>query len=240
MLAFPDKVGVAVITAEPARVLDGATLSRLGHDLRSPLTGIVSLAGLMRRKIASGGADPVQQDRQLEMLADSAAGLLTTIERVVTLARLEGPVGESPAVIDCGAVVASVVSSLAPLAADHGRHLHASTSPAPAAITPAAAQLIVTELLDNAIKYSSAADIEVTVTGSVITVADHGPGLAAGEQQRIFQPFERGAAAEEREVAGSGLGLTLAHRATVRHGGTLDLATGPDGTVFTVTLPLVS
>ncbi|WP_213011873.1 sensor histidine kinase [Paractinoplanes toevensis] len=227
----------AVPVPEPARLLDSAALSRLGHDLRSPLTGIIGLAGLMRRKITCGGADPVQQDRQLQLIADSATGLLATIERVVALAKLETRDDEPPGSTDCGTVAAEVVAELTPAAVEHGRRLHASTGPAPAAITPAAARLIVTELLDNAIKYSTEADIEVTVTGAAISVADHGPGLPAGEQQRIFQPFERGTAAEEREVAGSGLGLALAQRATVRHGGTLGMATGPDGTVFTVTLP---
>jgi signal transduction histidine kinase len=234
-------MGVAVVTAvpvpEPARLLDGDALARLGHDLRSPLTGIIGLAGLMRRKIAGGGADPAQQDRQLQLLAGSAAELLATIERVVTLAKLESRAEEPTGPTDCGTVTAEVVAELTPAAAEHGRRLHASTEPAPAAISPAAARLIVTELLDNAIKYSTEADIEITVRGDGFSVADHGPGLSPGEQQRIFRPFERGTAAQQREVAGSGLGLALAQRATVRHGGTLAMDTGPDGTVVTVTLP---
>lgn len=235
----------AVEIPDSSRILSGSSLSKLGHELRGPLGGIMSLTALMRRKLTQGPVAAEQQSRQLEMMSDSAAGLLATVERVLALARLDetetGPAAEAA---DCGAVVGRVVAELADAAQTRDRRVHVDLPDEPVLVAAAASAVstIVTELLDNAIKYASVADIDIRVCctpdtrQAAISVRDHGPGLTDDDRQRIFHPFERGAAAQERDESGTGLGLCLAQRTAGRHGGSLSAISGPSGTTVTVTL----
>jgi signal transduction histidine kinase len=236
---------VAVEIPDAARILSGSSLSKLGHELRGPLGGIMSLTALMRRKLAQGPVATEQQSRQLGMMSDSAAGLLAMVERVVALARLDETDLEpwvEPA--DCGAVVTRVVAELADAARTRDRRVHVDVSDEPVLAAAAAPVVssIVTELLDNAIKYACFADIDIRVCYTpdtqqpAISVRDHGPGLTDDDKQRIFLPFERGAASQERAEFGTGLGLCLAQRSAVRHGGSLSAVSGPSGTAVTVML----
>lgn len=229
---------------EVPRMLSSATLSKLGHELRGPLSNIVSLTGLMARKVDQGVATPTDQIRQLDMLRGSAKEMLVTVERVIGLARLEDSDAE-PTVenTDCRAVIVEVVDELANAAAAHDRRVHLDLPGEPllASAPASVVRTIVAEFLDNAIKYSDQADIDLKASyrehtrQPTITVRDHGPGLNEGEQQRIFQPFQRGYAAADRDEPGTGLGLCLAQRAAARFGATLSTSTSPAGTAFAVT-----
>lgn len=101
---------------------------------------------------------------------------------------------------------------------------------------------VVTNLLDNALKYSPAdARVEVEVAdldeAVEIRIADRGIGLDAATQDRLFEAFGRGANAEHYQ--GLGLGLFISHRIVEEHGGRIEAAQNSDGdgAVFTVTLP---
>lgn len=103
---------------------------------------------------------------------------------------------------------------------------------------------VVGNLLSNAIKYTPA-DGRVAVTAGVegreiqLCVADSGPGIAAEEQQRVFEPFYR-SERDRRFPQGLGLGLTIARDLALAHGGRLELDSQPgEGSRFTVYLPLM-
>jgi signal transduction histidine kinase len=104
---------------------------------------------------------------------------------------------------------------------------------------------IVTNLIDNAIKYSPEGDeIAVSVrptNGSVcITVTDHGPGIPQDQQHLIFEKFGR-ADVPGASLPGTGLGLFIARSIAEAHGGTLDVRSRPEaGAAFVLTLPLDS
>jgi two-component system sensor histidine kinase MprB len=104
---------------------------------------------------------------------------------------------------------------------------------APAAITRA-----ISNLLDNAVKWSPAdgEPIEVTVTDGTVTVRDHGPGIDPADLPHIFDRFYR--ATEARRLPGSGLGLAIVRQVAETHGGTV--TAGPadgGGSIFTFSLP---
>ena len=97
----------------------------------------------------------------------------------------------------------------------------------------------VGNLLDNAIRHAPgspvAVKVEQTAMESILTVTDHGPGLPADLQPRIFDRFWRG----DGDRAGSGLGLPIAKQVALAHGGDLTVdSPGPDGVgaVFTLRL----
>jgi signal transduction histidine kinase len=95
----------------------------------------------------------------------------------------------------------------------------------------------VNNLIDNACKYSPADEqIEVGVSGGVLTVRDHGPGVSAEEAEHIFDRFSRGA--RGREVPGSGLGLAIVRQIAEAHDGIATVETAVEGgAVFRLVLP---
>jgi signal transduction histidine kinase len=108
-------------------------------------------------------------------------------------------------------------------------------------------QQVLTNLLDNAIKYSPAGE-EVRVSAYRqdsrlhIEVADHGPGVPADQRGLIFEKFGRGATAGSPGTPGTGLGLFIARSIAVAHGGSLELVSGhrAGGATFVLTLPVGS
>jgi signal transduction histidine kinase len=217
-------------------------LTTLGHELRSPLGAIVGLTGMMSRKLDHGPVHREQLSRQLGLISASANELLTTVERVVELIRLDQPGDdEQPEVFDCRPVVAQVVGDLKPEAGKRGRQvsLTLADTPIPTFGSLDALRRIVTELLDNAIKYTDHPHIRVAVRtadpGYAIEVSDDGPGLSDDDMRGLGQPFGRGSAAHRGSHAGSGLGLCIAHRLATRYGADLTVSTSTAGTAFTVT-----
>ncbi len=99
-------------------------------------------------------------------------------------------------------------------------------------------------LVENAIKYTPAGGkVELSLTSgdgfASLTVQDTGIGIAAADQERIFERFVRLDAARARETGGTGLGLSIARAIVVAHGGTLDVQSeAGSGSRFTMRLPL--
>ncbi len=198
---------------------DVEVLGKLGHELRSPLTGVIGLTGILLRTVAAGRADPAQQLRQLTMIRASAGHSLATIEQVLAIAGIvAGHTVCNRRLIDGREVVTSVTADLQQSAHDRGLRLHAEVpdSPMLVATDPKLLGRLLRELVDNAVKFTEAGDIRVRLTDEgvdpvVIHVCDEGPGILVEEQARIFEAFERGASATE-EQDGAGLGLHLVRK----------------------------
>ena len=99
-------------------------------------------------------------------------------------------------------------------------------------------------LIDNAIKYGAAGGsigVSARRSGSDVdvTVADHGIGIDAADQARIFEPFYRAADVVAAQMQGAGLGLSLVQRIVLAHGGRVTVKSAPrEGSAFTVRLPI--
>ena len=89
-------------------------------------------------------------------------------------------------------------------------------------------QRAITNLVDNAIKYSpEGSPVEIDVDGGHLRVRDHGPGIAEGDRPHVFERFYR--AIEARSAPGSGLGLSIVAQTVEQHGGTVFVDNAPDG-----------
>jgi signal transduction histidine kinase len=241
-----DQTLVRSVTDEdpPRAVLPGVdVLSKLGHELRGPLNGIIGLARIMLMKISADAVDTGQQARQLEMIQHSADQLLTTVERVADLARLDAvPVPADRDEVDAHPIIADVIATFQSGALARGIQMSANSGngPVPVPGEPALLRRLVTELVDNAVKYTDASTVRIRAThtadsGAVVEVSDDGPGIPTEHQDELFVPFTRGTAAEERGVSGTGLGLCLARRIATRLGGELSLRSTPGvGSTFRV------
>jgi signal transduction histidine kinase len=106
---------------------------------------------------------------------------------------------------------------------------------------PIGLQRMLSNLVDNAVKYGSCARMRLFEDGreAVIEISDDGPGLPPGEMERVFQPFYRSSAARTLDAAsGVGLGLSVARSIARAHGGDVELAPAERGLVARVRLPL--
>ena len=217
-------------------------LRRLDHELKNPLTGLQ--AALTNLRESESAADTQAAVNNASQAATRLGRILRDLRK---LAELDARMLEQRPV-NVAELVNEMVGAANGLPAYRERSINLMVSRVPA-LPPVTGDrdmlgLAVYNLLDNALKYSSSTDaVEVRVREDgralFIEVADGGAGIAAQEQQRIFDDLYRGENA--RETEGSGLGLALARRIVQLHGGEISLRSDPAlgrGTVFTIRLPV--
>ncbi len=220
--------------------LRNSLLAALSHDLRTPLAGLVGLAGSLRltRPALSDEQDEIAQSLQAE-----AMRLSTQVNNLLDMARIEsGSVRLRREWHSIEEIVGSAVRAMARATAP--RRV-ASDLPVDLPLVECDAVLIervLVNLLENAAKYTPASahvTVSARVDGAVlrVTVADDGNGIKPGQETAIFEKFARGA--RESSVAGVGLGLAICKAIVEAHGGTIAVANGADGgAAFTFVLPL--
>ena len=225
-------------TAESEKDASGPALRSPGFDhaldelLRSPIDRIIDSA----EKIVARADGPLRSDYASygNDIASAARHLLSVLQ-----AMSEDP-AQVHGLVDLAALVAEAVIMLESSAEERGVHIEIGRpEPLRARGQERAVIQILVNLIVNAIRYSpergtvTLGFVRTEATASV-TVADEGPGVAAGDEQRIFERFERAHAKE----GGTGLGLAISRRLARSMGGdvTLDSAPG-EGARFTLTLP---
>jgi len=207
-----------------------------GHQLRTPLTVIRGFLGiLLRGELRT----PSDRERILATMSSQTQIMASLIEKLMLLEQWESGGAAAVEPIDVGQLVSDVATPIAE--ANAGRVMHIDAGPGPlAAIDPGDLTHAVTNLLDNALKYTTGA-IEIGVRSEnghvAVDVRDEGPGIDPQAAGHVFDRFYRG---DNRDVPGSGLGLAIAKRAIERAGGTLTLRSDPRaGSRFTITLPRI-
>jgi PAS domain S-box-containing protein len=217
-------------------------VSTVSHELRAPLTSIYGFAAtLLRGDIAFS-----EEERRtfLGYVASEASRLTAIVDQLLNLARLDsGDLEVELTVTDVRAIVADVVAGVetSPTTNDHDFVVELPDEPVAARVDEQKLRQILLNLVDNAVKFSPG-DATVRVgarrAGELveISVADEGPGIPAGERERIFAKFYRLAA--PGQSGGTGLGLSLAQGLVAAMGGriTLESAEGT-GSTFVVQLP---
>ncbi|HLH23340.1 MAG TPA: ATP-binding protein [Chloroflexota bacterium] len=219
--------------------LHAALLSSVSHDLRTPLTSIkAAVTSLLDARV-----DLDREERQMLLCTiDEETDRLTRfVARLLDLSRIDaGMLQPLRDWHDVEEILAGVAERL-----DRpGERLRLSVAEALplARLDYVMVEQIVTNLVDNALKYSPAdGPVELTAgaLGSQlrIEVADRGPGIPDGEAERIFDKFYR--AAPGSRAPGSGLGLAIARGLAQAHGGEVTCAPRPGGgSIFTVRLPI--
>ncbi|MEX1263431.1 MAG: response regulator [Actinomycetota bacterium] len=205
-------------------------ISRLGHELRTPVTVILGMA----QTLAKGTAPEQERGPILDSLVDRANGLARLVHRFE--AAVEAGITEWADVVQVAREVAE---------GNHRVEVDAPAGPAMASLNRTAAHRIIEELVDNALAFSSP-DAPVTVnvilgaSGTEVRVTDRGPGIDPDALHRIFEPLEQAESLNTRTHPGVGLGLTLARMSANAMDGDVVLeSTGPQGSTFlwTVTRP---
>ena len=190
-------------------------VAAISHDLRTPITRL--------RLRAEFVEDEEQRDRMLGDLDQMAE----MIEATLAFAR-DDAASEPLTRLDLPSLLESMVDE----AIDAG-HEASYAGPAHRIFQgrPVALRRALRNLVDNAIKYGEVVEIGLVETdgGCRIAVADRGPGIAATDRERVFQPFVRLEGSRNRDTGGTGLGLSIARSIIRGHGGEIDLENRPEG-----------
>jgi two-component system OmpR family sensor kinase len=203
------------------------------HELRTPLAALKLQLDLARRNDqASGGATA------LDDLDAGVARASHVVEQLLTLARVE-PEALAQQRSDCDLVVLArdAIVARAALAADKSIDLGlARATPATVSGDPASLAILLSNLIDNALRYTPRGGrIDVAVdrddAGATLSVADNGPGIRAEDRARVFDRFFRG---DDQHEQGSGLGLSIVKRIADAHHAVIDLDDAPQGSGLVV------
>jgi two-component system OmpR family sensor kinase len=205
------------------------------HELRSPLTALSLQAQVLERAI-----DPHKRSLAIKTLRQGIARASHLVHQLLTLARLDPDAPQHPFTpLRLDELTRTVVGDYAPLAADRGIDLGLVAADATQVFgDDQALRVLLGNLLDNAIRYTSAGgrvDVSVLSTNGKarLEVNDEGPGIPDAERGRVFDRFYRVAGNAE---AGSGLGLAIVKRIADRHGASIRLAEGAGGRGLTVSV----
>ncbi len=226
--------------ATRTEVYRSAILDALAHEFKTPLATILAAAGGIR-ETGSLGAEQLEMAETVEA---EAARLGSLTSRLLKVARLDREhVRPQREVIDIGALASDVVDQYNRLPSDRKISFVQHGEPVETLADPELLRLALSQLLDNAVKYSvpdSEIKIEMESQPNMvyIRVSNSGSSIAAAEQNRIFERFYRGAEAR-RFTIGSGLGLYVARKIALAHGGMLDLDIErlSEGVTFYLALP---
>ena len=196
------------------------------HELRTPLAVIAAQAHVLSQE-----RDPTRHPDILHSLQHGVQRAGDVLSKVLTLSRLDAaPVGiglDSTTSVDLGELLRERVAEHTPRALDCGIDLGLLEGPSvPVSVNVSLLCAAVDNLIDNALRYCPLGRHVDVSWGQKDgrawwAVEDDGPGIAPAQQALVFERFERGTASQE--VAGSGLGLSIAREVALKHGGTLCL-----------------
>jgi signal transduction histidine kinase len=240
-------------------------LALVSHEMRTPLTSIISFSELIR-----GEADGLTPDgrRYLDIIERNADRLLRLVSDLLMLTRIEsGALPLDLAPVDVPRLVADSVVTATTVAAKQDITIHLDAGEGPM-LTGDHRRLmqVLDNLIGNAVKFSHPGGlVRVTARWSYresrsssgsssgdeghkgaadggtwrIAVSDSGIGIPPGETERLFERFERGSNARAAGLPGSGLGLSIVKVITEMHGGHLRVhSVLGAGTTFSVFLPV--
>jgi len=221
-----------------AEELRSALLSSVSHDLRTPLAAITGSAAVLREQ---AGLSPAVRDELLETIEKEAERLERLVANLLDMTRLEAGSVEPrrewvPVLEVVGTALARVERAL------EGRPVKVEVADdfPLLSVDPILLQQLLVNLLENAARYTpqgSAVEVAATREGGslVVEVSDRGPGIPPGEEEHIFERFQRGSG---QGVPGAGLGLAIARAIAQVHRGQLSGANRPGGGAsFRLVLP---
>ncbi|MEM1034149.1 MAG: HAMP domain-containing sensor histidine kinase [Myxococcota bacterium] len=234
--------------------LKSELISKVSHELRSPLVAMMETTELMLEELP--GPLTADQRRMLELQAGAGVRLMTMIRDLLDVSSLAAGGELRTEIADAVALTGEVVDQLTPLASERALHLTLATVPATAEIRcdPRRYQQVVQNLVDNALRHSpsgsvvhvglrrTTADVAPSVLRLpdasepylLLSVEDEGPGVPEEDRERIFDMFVQG----HRRTGGFGLGLAICRQTVTAHGGVVGVADSVlGGAAFHVALP---
>ncbi len=237
--------------AEEASRAKSAFLANMSHEIRTPLTSIIGFAEAIGTEVETLGDSPDEADlsqlgRFSGLIEQAGTRLLDTLNGVLNLSKLEaGEMALAHKPIDLTEKTEAATEELRPQARDAGVDLTVERPdwPVEATADEGGVQIIVQNLISNAIKYTEDGG-EVWVRTyreedqAVFEVEDTGIGMDPAMAEELFEPFRQASEGAEQVQEGTGVGLAVTKRAVEQMEGRIDVKTEKgEGTCFTVRLP---
>jgi PAS domain S-box-containing protein len=222
-------------------------LAAMSHELRTPLNAVIGFTGTLLMKLP--GPLNEEQEKQLKMVQSSGKHLLSLINDLLDLAKIDaGKLELRPEATRCRELVEAVAETLRPLAQGRGLTLDcaAAVDDPQLHVDRRALRQIVLNLVNNAIKFTERGGVLIRLErgrregrGTVeISVADTGVGIGPQDQARLFSAFSQVDAMTRRPSEGTGLGLHLSQRLAEALGGRIHVRSeAGKGSIFTLVLP---
>ena len=237
---------VAMVAAEAANQAKSSFLATMSHEIRTPMNGVVGTVDVLRRTSLRP-----DQEELVEIIHDSAQGLLAIINDILDFSKIEaGKMELDFKPVALGELLESVCMGLMPVAEGKSVELVCFTDPRlPDWIhtDPVRVRQIVTNLVSNAIKFSSGQGRSPVVCvrttrdsdyALTITVADNGIGMTREVLGNLFKPFTQADGSITRRFGGTGLGLSICKELVTMLDGALEVESTPgEGSIFRVALP---
>ncbi len=219
-------------------------LANMSHELRTPLNAVLGYTELMLDDIY--GPVPEKAREVLDRVQFNGRHLLGLINDVLDLSKIEaGQIVLNIEPFDMTSLIQAAVASVESLAKGKPIELRAVVDPGLPIGRGDSQRLhqVVVNLVGNAIKFTAEGMVEIRVAAAndrfVLSVRDTGPGIAASDQERIFEEFQQIDSSMTRSKGGTGLGLAITKRIVEMHGGTISVESAPGaGSTFHVSLPV--
>jgi two-component system sensor histidine kinase BaeS len=225
-------------TLQQEEALRKESVADLAHELRTPVMGLLG-----RIEAAQDGV-LADEAANLAAMHDEALRLAHLLDDISALADAQRP-GLLLAVepVDLAVVAGAQMAAFAEAFAGKGISLSGDLTPTVVDGDAPRLEQIVVNLLSNALRYTDAGDVTVTVRPSgadaLLEVRDTGIGIAAADLPNVFARFWRGEKSRSRATGGAGIGLSIVNELVRAHGGDVAAESVPgEGSTFRVTLPL--
>ena len=243
-----EEARIAKDRAEAANIAKSGFLSNMSHELRTPLNSIIGMTHLMLK-----GKVSADQREMLEVLEQSSLNLLEIVNDILDISKIEANKVELERIpFDARKKILGIVNMLLPVAGQKklGLTLHAADEAMIVLGDPTRYAQIATNLISNAIKYTSSGAVDVMLTTQPLDqqmillrldVADTGIGIQPDKLESIFDKFSQADASTTRKYGGTGLGLAITRQLTERMGGKITVASRVgEGSTFSVAIPFAS
>jgi len=230
--------------AEGADRLKSAFLATMSHELRTPLNSIIGFTGILLQGLV--GQLNEEQKKQLNMVRTSANHLLSLINDVLDISKIEAgqfKVDNEP--FDLPASIRKVEQTVRPLAEKKGLDLTINIAPDVGMITSDMRRVeqVLLNLLSNAIKFTEQGRVTVTCSTDsgtiIIRVMDTGIGIRNEDIDKVFKPFLQIDSGLARKYEGTGLGLSICKKLVQLMGGDVWVeSVWKEGSTFSFSLPV--
>lgn len=230
----------ARVLAEEALRSRDRFLAIASHELKTPVASLqVAVESLLLNR-EQGTLDGPRTERGIERMDRAVKRLAMVLGELLDVSSLErGATTFTFANVDVSRIAAEVIERFAGVEGQD--RLQADLQPAVINADAIRVEQVITNLVDNALKYSESPTpvtvrVAVNPDGALIEVSDQGIGLGLDTASGLFEPFSRGSNAAD--IPGMGLGLFISREIVERHGGRISGTAAPNrGTTFRVTLP---
>ncbi|MBD2783539.1 two-component system sensor histidine kinase RcsC [Xenorhabdus sp. DI] len=228
--------------AEQANQAKSMFLATVSHELRTPLYGIIGNLELIQSHIL-----PAESARLLATMNNSSLLLLKIISDILDFSKIESKqLKIDPKDFSCKEILSHVISNYLPLVAKKGLGLYCYIAPnVPDIIRndPVRLQQIISNLLNNAIKFTASGCVVIEVSSRhgylYISIKDTGLGIDDKLQFQLFEPFFQISANKESASQGTGLGLAICEKLINLMDGDIEFVSQKYvGSIFSIRLPL--